>query len=343
MRTRTSLSKLTSAALAAALVVPLAACSGEEEVTDELQVIDNPTAATAPPSPETTTAPEGSVIDVDGDVTAMATAPENGVVAVAVADPARVLLYDRDALAGPDPEPTVVELPGPAEDLTVAGGELLAPVPSENALARITLDGELRVTPAKGGPTGAAVLDDRALLSLRDRKGVGVLDGGRLEPVIAGGLNSADDVVVVDGKPIVLDRLRSAVFEVDLEGQDIGVGLRAGQGATNVVTDDYDRVFVTDTRSGGLLAFSVDPLLLRQLYPVPGGVYGMAYDSERDLLWVTLTARNEVVGFDVRGEEPTERYRYPTVRQPDSVTVDSGTSRVVVGSATGEGIQVITP
>ncbi len=342
MRTRTAFPKLASTALIAALVIPLAACSGEEEVTDELQVVENPTAATAAPSPATTTEPAGSVIGVDGDVTALATS-RDGVLAVAVADPARVLLYDRDALAAPAPEPTVVELPGPVENLTVVGEELLAPVPSANALARITLNGEVRVTPAEGGPTGVTVLDDRTLLSLRERKGVGVLDDGRLDPVIAGGLNSADDVVVADGKPVVLDRLRSAVFEVDLEGRDIGVGLRAGQGATNVVTDDYGRVFVTDTRSGGLLAFSVDPLLLRQLYPVPGGVYGMAYDSERDLLWVTLTARNEVVGFDVRGGEPTERYRYPTVHQPNSVTVDSGTSRVVVGSATGEGIQVITP
>lgn len=343
MRIPARLSTTTSVLLAAALVWPLAACSGEEEVTDELQVVGNPTAATPQPSPETTAAPEGVVIGLDGDVTAVTTAPGDGTVAVAVTDPARVLLYDRDALGEPDPDPTVVELPGPAEHLTVADGEVLAPVPSENTLARITLDGDVRLVPVTGEPSGAATVDDRTLLSLRERKGVGVLDGSRTDPVIAGGLNSADDVVVADGRPLVLDRLRSAVFQVDVEGRDVGVGLRAGQGATNMVADDYGRVFVTDTRSGAVLAFSADPLLLRQLYPVAGGVYGMAYDSGRDVLWVTLTARNEVVGFDVRGGEPVERYRYPTVRQPDSVTVDSKTARVVVGSATGEGIQVITP
>ncbi|MGW9306932.1 YncE family protein [Saccharomonospora azurea] len=343
MKTRTHLSTLGAVALAAVLAATLTACSGEGEVTDELQVVENPTAATAQPSPETGTEPAGSVIPLDGDVTAMTAVPDSGVVAVAVTDPARVLLYDGDALDRPGTEPTVVELPGPVENLTAAGDELLAPVPSENTLARITLDGNVELTPTAGGPTGAAVHGEDTLVSLRERKGVGVLDGDRLGPVVEGGLNSADDVVVAEDQPVVLDRVRSAVFEVDVDGGDVGAGLRAGQGATNVVTDDYGRVFVSDTRSGGILAFSVDPLLLRQLYPVPGGVYGMAYDSERDVLWATLTARNEVVGFDVHGGELQEQYRYPTVRQPDSVTVDSGTSRVVVGSASGEGIQVIAP
>jgi hypothetical protein len=58
---------------------------------------------------------------------------------------------------------------------------------------------------------------------------------------------------------------------------------------------------------------------------------------------VTLTERNEVVGYDVRGGEPVEKYRFPTVRQPNSVTVDEQSGRVVVGSAAGEGTQVITP
>ncbi|WP_288048495.1 hypothetical protein [Nocardia sp.] len=40
-----------SLALASVLVWPLVACSGSDEVHDELQVVENPTAATAPPSP----------------------------------------------------------------------------------------------------------------------------------------------------------------------------------------------------------------------------------------------------------------------------------------------------
>jgi DNA-binding beta-propeller fold protein YncE len=141
----------------------------------------------------------------------------------------------------------------------------------------------------------------------------------------------------------VLDRLRNAVFELDVPGARIMQGLRAGQGATNAVTDRFGRVLVTDTRGGALLAFSLDPLLMRQNYPVPGAPYAIAYDEERDLAWVTLTETNEVVGYDVAGEEPEEKYRFPTVSQPNTVAVDPRTGRVLVASGTGDGIQVITP
>ena len=55
----------------------------------------------------------------------------------------------------------------------------------------------------------------------------------------------------------------------------------------------------------------------------------------------TLTERNEVVGYDVAGEQPEEKYRFPTVSQPNTVAVDPRTGRVVVASGTGDGIQVI--
>jgi DNA-binding beta-propeller fold protein YncE len=100
-------------------------------------------------------------------------------------------------------------------------------------------------------------------------------------------------------------------------------------------------VLVADTKGGALLAFSLDPLLMRQRYPVPGAPYGLAYDPKRDLLWVTLTATNEVVGFDVTGGEPEEKHRFPTVEQPNNVAVDPISGRVIVASATGKGIQVI--
>jgi hypothetical protein len=193
-----------------------------------------------------------------------------------------------------------------------------------------------------GLPGRTARVGDRTLIA-RGKAGLEVLRDGEKERVIRGKLASADQVLAVGGKAVVLDRLRSAVFEVDVQAGKIGLGLRAGQGATNAVVDEYDRVLVVDTRMGALLAFSVDPLLLRQRYPVAGSPYGIAYDSKRDIAWVTLTETNEVVGFDVAGGEPKELHRFPTVRQPNSVTVDEHTGSVVVASAAGEGFQVIEP
>jgi len=150
----------------------------------------------------------------------------------------------------------------------------------------------------------------------------------------------------VNGRKVELDRLRSAVFEMttDDKGAEVrGAGLRAGDGATNAVADRYGRLLVVDTRGGEFIAFSINPLIMRQRYPVPGSPYGIAYDAKRDIAWITLTERNEVVGLNVAAGEPTEKHRFPTVRQPNTVSVDQETGRVTVTSGDNGGIQVISP
>lgn len=150
----------------------------------------------------------------------------------------------------------------------------------------------------------------------------------------------------VNGRDVELDRLRSAVFEMttDDKGTETrGAGIRAGDGATNGVPDRFGRLLVVDTRGGEFIAFSVNPLIMRQRYPVPGSPYGIAYDAKRDIAWITLTERNEVVGLNVAGGEPTEKHRFPTVRQPNTVSVDQETGRVTVTSGDNGGIQVISP
>lgn len=150
----------------------------------------------------------------------------------------------------------------------------------------------------------------------------------------------------VNGRKVELDRLRSAVFEMttDDKGAEVrGPGLRAGDGATNAVPDRFGRLLVVDTRGGEFIAFSINPLIMRQRYPVPGGPYGIAYDAKRDIAWITLTERNEVVGLNVAAGEPVEKHRFSTVRQPNTVSVDEQTGRVTVTSGDNGGIQVISP
>ncbi|SDG69673.1 hypothetical protein SAMN05216553_110292 [Lentzea fradiae] len=174
-------------------------------------------------------------------------------------------------------------------------------------------------------------------------------DGALPGEITPGGTFTEGDTTLkfqVNGRNVELDRLRSAVFEMTTgeNGAEVrGPGLRAGDGATNAVPDRYGRLLVVDTRGGEFIAFSVDPLIMRQRYPVPGTPYGIAYDAKRDLAWITLTERNEVVGLDVAGGEPTEKHRFPTVRQPNTVSVDQETGRVTVTSGDNGGIQVISP
>jgi hypothetical protein len=335
------LRRMVAVVLASCAAVSAACSSGEP--SDELMVSDDPVAATAARSPAATAEPAGTVHALSGKPTAMIVDAGTRLLAVAVDKPPAVLLYkigDSGELAAP----TKVALPGPADTLTLArpGGPLLAAAGSSGELVRITLPGgATEPAPIRGEPVSAAGYGDRTLVAVRDRKAVAVLGGDRIYRMISGGLYSADQVLATGEHAVVFDRLRNALFELDVRAGTVDEGLRAGDGATNAVTDRFGRVLVTDTRGGALLAFSLDPLLMRQRYPVAGAPYALAYDPKRDLAWVTLTATNEVVGFDVAGGQPEEKYRFPTVEQPNNVAVDPISGRVVVASATGKGIQVI--
>lgn len=333
-------------ALAAVVALLLVAgCSkGGTETGDPLQIVENPVAAKAAESPIPETEPAGEVLGVDDAVTSLRADPASNTLAVALTDSPAVLLYDLDDLtAGPR---ATVEVPGEVTDFTFTGEAVLASVPAAGTVVRIGLrdSSATERIDVQGKPSATARQGSHTLIALRDRNTVLVYDGGKVTKSMTGNLYSINDIVVSStGDAFVLDRVRTALFHVDVAGGEIAEGLRAGVGATNAAVDSHGRVLVTDTRDGALLAFGSDPFLLRQRYPVPGGIYGVAYDAERDLAWVTLTKRNEVVGFDMAGPQPVEEYRFPTVRQPNSVTVDERTGRVIVASAVGKGLQVITP
>ncbi len=147
------------------------------------------------------------------------------------------------------------------------------------------------------------------------------------------------DAVVTEGNnAVVLDRGQTSVTSLDSDGH-AQQALRAGEGATTIVADPLDRVVVADTRAGQLLVFGVDPLIERQAYPVPDAPYGLA--GSPNLTWVSQTATNMVVGYDLTTGIPVEKVRYPTVQQPNSLAFDDTSDTLYVVSAAGAGVQVI--
>jgi DNA-binding beta-propeller fold protein YncE len=110
----------------------------------------------------------------------------------------------------------------------------------------------------------------------------------------------------------------------------------AGVGPTHVACLERGPCYVADTRGGALLVFSVGSgVEPTRRYALPGGPYGIALDRVRRRLFVTLTARNELVELVAHGR-PHVVGRWPTVRQPDSVAVDERTGDVyVTGRADG--------
>jgi hypothetical protein len=291
-------------------------------------------------SPPQTAKLKGTVLALTEHASAVAVDQSTGTLAIA-ADKSVVLYSMHDLKA----KPVKVALDGPAAELdSVSPGVLHAVVGDPGRLVTIRLPkGTTQVTDVNGAPVSTAEYRGATLVALRDRQGLGVMRGGQITQLVVGGLYSADQVLVTPNGVALLDRRRTALFDVDLDKGMIGAGLRAGLGSSHAVVDRYGRVLMTDTRGGALLAFTVNPLLLRQNFPVPGAPYAIAYDAKRDLAWVTLTSTNEVVGYDVAGGEPTEKYRFATVRQPNAVAVDPADGRVIVASGVGAGVQVVEP
>ncbi|WP_285031144.1 hypothetical protein [Mycolicibacterium sp. lyk4-40-TYG-92] len=138
---------------------------------------------------------------------------------------------------------------------------------------------------------------------------------------------------------VVLDRGQTSVTEVNADGTDVAQALRAGEGATTLAADPAGRVLVADTRGDGLLVFGTTPLMLRQQAPVRGAPYGIVGSSR--LAWVSQTATNSVVGYDLSTGIPVEKVRYRTVQQPDVLSFDERTGTLFVVSGSGAGVQVI--
>lgn len=120
--------------------------------------------------------------------------------------------------------------------------------------------------------------------------------------------------------------------------------LAAGDGPTHVVADRHDRMIVADTRGDALLVYQPPPNAAQlSRTPLPGTPYGITYDPVRDRLWVTATAKNQVIGYDMTTSTPREVARIPTAAQPYTVTVDPTTGRLFV-TATGAGaVEIIDP
>ncbi|WP_107660497.1 YncE family protein [Nocardia suismassiliense] len=311
----------------------LAGCSSGSN-SDNLPTRDPAVAAV---SPAATTRPAGDVVGLANPVGALFAEAGTGQIA-ALGSGTTLALFDPATLTA---TPRTLSLPAPGASLAQGKpGELLIPVPGRiirvdvatAALTEVPVDGDARSVQRR---------DDGTLL-------VGTADGkvhtldpeGKLVRTVDG-LASADALAVTEDHVAVLDRRQTSVTEIELGKKNLGLALRAGDGATNMITDRFGRIIVTDTDGGELLVFSAGPLLLRQRFPVNSSPYALAYDQRSDTVWVTCTQSNEVVGFDLSTGIPTEVGRYPTVRQPNSVTIDQRTGDMFVGSAADGGLQRI--
>jgi DNA-binding beta-propeller fold protein YncE len=292
--------------------------------------------AVAPPVVE---APAGQIVPVGHAPEGVAVDPSTGLVAVALRAPDAVAVLD------PDGRPVRrVDLPAPARHLRFADqpGVLLAPLERAGALAAIDVrDGSIldRVG-LQRQPHDVVAVSGRAFVSNEFSDTLAVVEDGRVVRALAapaqpGGVAGAGTSVGVLG-------VRSHQLEVYDAGSLRALGSApAGAGPTHV-DGAGNRLYVVDTRGGAVLVFQARPRPALVGRATAGGrPYGVALDPARQRLWVTETATNRLVEYDVSGAAPRLVATFPTVRQPNGVAVDGRTGRVYVTGTAGGELQVL--
>ncbi|HMS75382.1 YncE family protein [Gordonia sp. (in: high G+C Gram-positive bacteria)] len=327
--------------IACALIV--AAC-GSEDSTPDVPTVTPASAVAAPPAGAP---PAGTVVTA---AQGKAIAATSGRFYVLSDDGTTVLRFDRTGITGPGTPGARITTPALTSLIATADGSLIGAGP--DVVVRIGADNKVSPTTQTGvtDPTVVArTADGRVLVGTVS--GSVVVFGKDLsrERTISGfvrvdGLTVSPAGVGFDNEQVVvLDRAQSSVTPINIDDGSKGAALRAGNGATTSTVDSYGRVLVANTRDGEILGFFGKPIVNRFRYPVSGSPYAVAWDQKRHLLWVSATAVNQLIGFDLADGEPAERHRVATVVQPDSLAVDDSTGALYVLSARGGGVQIIDP
>jgi hypothetical protein len=347
------LGSLTALALSLALIAGSAGCT--ENAGNPLYAAP-PTIEAASPasSPPTSQSPAGTVRPLGGrpSVAAFDSGTHQLVVLCPTtdsADSAGIAVFG-PAQGQAQPTPRVIPLPGPATALAVDGhgtayaaahGAYFEIDLSAGHAARVAVTdaGNVDFTSIARRADGKVVLGsaDGAVYTLASK--TAAISGGSAAIESRNKIFARVDALVTQGNTtIVLDRGQTSVTTIGADGR-AEQALRAGEGATTMAADPLGRVLVADTRGGQLLVYGIDPLILRQAYPVRQAPYGLA--GSRNLAWVSQTASNVVIGYDLSTGIPVEKVRYPTVQQPNALAFDEASNTLYVVSGSGAGVQVI--
>ncbi len=329
--------------LTAAVLVP--GCSSNP-LDSAPRTIEPARAAVSPPASQI---PAGVVLPLAGHATA--TVFDGGTHQLAILTPGAEPAAPASLTVFGDPQvaPRFIALPGPASALTgdghgtaylaARGGYFVVDLSSgQAAQVSVTDAQQAEFTAVAQRADGKLVLGsaDGTVYTLASTTPASVSSAtvGSRNKIFA----RVDWLATQGNTTVVLDRGQTSVTTIGADGH-VQQALRAGEGATTMAADPLGRVLVADTRGGQLLVYGVDPLILRQAYPVPQAPYGLA--GSRELAWVSQTASNMVVGYDLSTGIPVERVHYPTVQQPNSLAFDEASDTLYVVSGSGAGVQVI--
>ncbi len=304
-----------------------------------------------PPAPEPVRSPPrkekpaGKVIQVGPAPEGIIADSKTGLVAVSLSNPDGLALVDSQS----GKLVRTVKTPESARHLGLAapGGPVLVPAERADSLIQVSLpDGKITSETKVGNfPHNAAASNGRIFVVNEFESTMSVIEDGQVVKTLKT-LLQPGAVAVTEGGLVGVVGVRSLGLEIYDANTLKSLGrIDAGEGPTHVVPGPGGRFYVADTRGGAILVYSAKPGL-KQLYRVPladSSPYGLAIDPEHDRLWVTLTAKNRLIGLDLGNGAPRQVASYPTLQQPNGVAVDSSSGRVFVAGRREDKLQIIDP
>ncbi len=325
---------LGTAALVAA--VSLAGCGGKHRSSGRRSGAEPAVA------PVVVTKPAGHRISVGSGPEGIVADARSGLVAVAVRDPAALVLFDArsgrlEQRVSVSDAPRHLQLAGP-------GGPVLAGEERVNDLLEVTLPGgRYRSVTVGVHPHDATADHGRVFVSDEFGRGVSVVHRTRAVREI-GGFIQPGGIVAVGPYVAVVDVGGDSVTLIDSRTLHVIGRLGAGAGPTHAAAGTGGRLYVIDTRGDAVLTYAARPRFRRLArFPLAGTPYGVAIDPRRGRLWVTLTAKNRLVELATGGSALRVLGAYATGRQPNTVAVDTRDGRVFVADAGAGSVQVIDP
>ena len=234
-----------------------------------------------------------------------------------------------------------VDLATSGEGVAVSCGNQLLEFDAEGRPSRdLTVEGELT--------TGTFTDQGIAVVALKGEDRAYFFD--------AEGEEVADEIVSKDSDRSVLvqpkdgaqriaqvDRTRTSISDIAPDEHAYNAALRIGQGVGQAASGSgADGVVVaSDTKQDQFLLYAMnDVIRLHQSGPTGASPYAVAWDSDRDIAWVSTTQDNKLTGFDVRTGAPVTVATVDTVASVAGVFVQTNGDITVVG---GDGAVQIIP
>jgi DNA-binding beta-propeller fold protein YncE len=312
----------------------LAGCGGSGTSTQRR-------AAEPAESPPLRTAPAGRFAAVGSEPEGVAWDPASELIAVGIMQPAQVAFVDPESLKVVHR----VALPAPPRHLTYdpAAETILVPAESANELLVVRPSGVVTATKVGTHPHDATSVGGNVFVADEHSDQISVLRKGHVVKTLPTP-HQPGGIAGVAENWVALVAVSARVLEVyGVHSLKALARLPAGVGPSHVLAGS-PYTYVADTEGDQILVYQIGrhSKLLGET-AAPGTPYGLALDTAHSRLWVTDTATNRLTEYSTLGELPRRIASYPTVRQPNSVTVDERTGAVFVAGRAAGLLERITP